>query len=98
MIPHSATQHNECRYYTTEHYRISLCIRYKQRALETHPDKFADQGEEVMKEATERFKELQDALEILTGEGMMRKLYVPCFFFCVILCNRHHTAHIPQVR
>lgn len=48
---------------------------YKQRALECHPDKFADQGEAAQKKAEEDFKILQDALQILTGDSMSRKLY-----------------------
>jgi len=48
---------------------------FKLRALECHPDKFADKPEEEQKEAAERFKVLQDGHEILASEPMKRQLY-----------------------
>lgn len=47
---------------------------YKRAALEWHPDKHADKGEEAKKAAEAKFKQLGDALEILTDE-FKRKLW-----------------------
>jgi DnaJ family protein C protein 7 len=47
---------------------------YKQQALKWHPDRFSEKGEAERKEAEEKFKELGDALELLTDE-FKRKLW-----------------------
>ena len=47
---------------------------YKRAALECHPDRFSDKGEAERKVAEAKFKELGDALDILTDE-FKRKLW-----------------------
>ena len=47
---------------------------YKRAALECHPDRFSDKGEAERKEAERKFKELGEALEILTDD-FKRKLW-----------------------
>ena len=47
---------------------------YKRQALECHPDKHSDKGEEARAAAEAKFKLLGDALEILTDE-FKRKLW-----------------------
>ena len=47
---------------------------YKKAALACHPDRFSDKGEKEKKDAEKRFKELGEALDILTDE-YKRKLW-----------------------
>ena len=49
-------------------------LAYKKAALECHPDRFSDKTEEEKKAAEAKFKELGEALEILTDE-FKRKLW-----------------------
>ena len=45
---------------------VAGCCRYKQRALECHPDKHADKSAEECAEFEKKFKLIGEALEILT--------------------------------
>ena len=54
---------------------VAGCCRYKQRALECHPDKHADKSAEECAEFEKKFKLIGEALEILT-DTMKRQ--VPC--------------------
>jgi DnaJ-class molecular chaperone len=47
---------------------------YKRAALEWHPDKHSDKGEEERKAAEAKFKKLGEALDVLTDE-FKRKLW-----------------------
>ena len=45
---------------------------YKRAALECHPDRFTNASEEEKKKAEAKFKELGDALDVLTDEFKRR--------------------------
>ena len=47
---------------------------YKRAALQCHPDRFSDKGEAERRKAEAQFKELGDALEILT-HPLKRRLW-----------------------
>ena len=47
---------------------------YKKAALQWHPDRFSDKSEAERKEAEAKFKELGEALDILTND-FTRKLW-----------------------
>ena len=61
---------------------------YKKAALSCHPDRFSDKGEAEKQEAEKKFKELGDALDVLT-DPFKRKLCVnlaaPCLLACGLL-------------
>ena len=53
---------------------VCMTAAYKKSALACHPDRFADADDAAKKEAEAKFKELGEALDILTDE-FKRKLW-----------------------
>ena len=51
-----------------------FCTAYRKMCLKMHPDKFASHSEEEKEKAEEKFKEIQQAYEVLSNETQ-RRLY-----------------------
>ena len=51
-----------------------LTVAYRKVCLKMHPDKFATQGDDAKAQAEEKFKEIQQAYEVLSNETS-RRLY-----------------------